>query len=99
MVNSFLAVEKNSPMYARESFSITNATIGAIDEPHLRSSNPNLNTPSRIHLIARSVQDLHASDTYQRHTFRSRNSPSPQRSAGRSYKGHFLSNRDAHMSL
>ena len=62
MVNGFLAVEKNRPVHTgRELSSIIDTTVSGLFT-YLRSSNPNLNTPSRIHLIARSAQGPRASD-------------------------------------
>ena len=93
MVNGFLAVKKNRPVHAgwERSSIISTTTINR--STHFRSSNPNLNTPSRIHLIARSAQGSRAHDSHQRRTFRSRSSPSPQRWAVEPQKDNIFSNR------
>ena len=92
MVDGFLAIEKNRSMHAGKGlFSIIDATAGGRSS-HLRSSNPNLNTPSRTHLITRSARGPPGSDTHQRRTFRSQNLPSLQRSARQSRRRHVLSN-------
>jgi len=61
MVDGFLAVEKNCPVHTGWELSSTIDATTSKFTTHLRSSNPNLNTPSRIHLIARSAQVPHAS--------------------------------------
>ena len=99
MVDGFLAVEKDRPVHAGwERSSIIDTT--AIDRyTHLRSSNPNLNTPSRTHLIAGSAQGSRTYDPRKRRTFRSRSSPSPRQSAEISQKGKVMSNRHPQESL
>jgi len=92
MVNGFLAVEENCPVHTGWELSSTIDAATSKFSTHLRSSNPNLNTPSRIHLIARSAQ-VHGHTT-RRRTFRSQSSPSPHRWAGESQKDHVLSTQE-----